>query len=171
MSDPWRKPSILAGLAAFVALLAAGLLAGCLSVQNLSSASAPAGAAATALPLPAVPTVADRAGPRFVQITTSGKTFVKSDCMPTAITVTAVISDPNGVVDASLWHRVGADEPYSKTLMAAAGSDTYMASVAGLDLPGSAYGAWEFYLTASDRLGNQAQSPVDASVQFLPCVG
>src|SRR4051794_11775338 len=134
MSDQRRKPSILAGLTAFV--LAAALLAGCLSVQNLPSGSAPAATAATALPLPAVPTVADRAGPRFVQITTSSKTFVKSDCVPTAITVTAVISDPNGVVDVSLWDRVGAEQAYSETRMAAAGADTYVASVAGLDLPG-----------------------------------
>jgi hypothetical protein len=169
MSDQRRKPSILAVLTAL--LLAAGLLAGCLSVQNLPPGSAPTGTIATALPLPTVPPVADRAGPRFVQITTSSKTFVKSDCRPTAITVTAVISDPNGVVNVSLWDRVGAEQPYSETQMAVMGTDTYVASVAGLDVPGSAYGTWEFYLTASDRLGNQSQSPVDTSVQFLPCVG
>ena len=70
-----------------------------------------------------------------------------------------------------LWYRVGAQQPFTPVETTAAGADHYVATVNGRDVPGSEYGVWEFYLTAEDRLGRQTQSPLDTSVQLLPCVG
>jgi hypothetical protein len=106
-----------------------------------------------------------------VQITPSSKGFVKSDCMPIAITVTATITDPAGVAGVVLWYRVGNEQSFTPVEVPALADDHYAVTVKGTDVPGSEYGAWEFYLSADDHLGNHSQSPVDTSVQFLPCVG
>lgn len=151
---------VLTGTIPLVALLALWLLVGCL-------------AAPVRAPEPRLtptPAASDQSGPQFIQITTSSKSFVKSDCVPTAITVTAIISDPSGVSDVWLWHRVGAEQPFSQTKTIVLGDNQYVASVKGVDVPGSAYGNWEFYLAARDGVGNQSQSTIDSSVQFLPCV-
>ncbi len=156
-----------------VALLTLGLLAGCLAsplgVPQHQRNDRPNPAAPNLPPSPTPPAI-DSTGPRFLQITASSKVFVKSDCIPTAITVTAIITDPVGVGAVLLWYRVGADQPFTQSATIAVGADRYVKSVKGIDVPGSAYGVWEFYLTARDGVGNQSQSPVDTSVQLLPCV-
>ena len=119
---------------------------------------------------PAVtPTPRDTAGPTFNRITTSSKSFA-IDCVPTSITVTANIADPSGVTRVMLWYRVGTDQPYTPVNMDLSGGD-YSVTVKALDVPVGKYGAWEFYLTAEDGVGNLSESPVDTSVQLLPCVG
>ena len=110
-------------------------------------------------------------GPVFESITTSTKFIAKSDCRPTSITVTANIIDSSGVALVSLWYRVGADQPYTQVSMKQDDSETYSMNIKALDTPGGKYGVWEFYLTADDGAGNTSQSPLDTSVQLLPCLG
>jgi hypothetical protein len=40
----------------------------------------------------------------------------------------------------------------------------------GPDFLGRPYGTLEFYITAEDKAGNLSKSPINQSVQFLPCV-
>ena len=126
-------------------------------------------AACIAAPSGAPPTP-DTTGPTITQVTASSKGFVKSDCTPTAITVTATISDPADVADVLLWYRVGDSQPLTSVAATSADDSHYSVSVKGTEVPGSDYGVWEFYLTADDGLGNQSQSPTDTTVQLLPCV-
>ena len=107
-------------------------------------------------------------GPKFNQITTSGRSFSK-DCVPTSITITANITAPSGIKNVVLWYRVGADQPYTPANMLLSGGE-YSVTVNASDITGAQYGIWEFYISAEDALGNQSQSPSDKSVQLLPCV-
>jgi hypothetical protein len=131
----------------------------------------PPRATGTIIPFTPLPTPTDNTGPVIERITTSSKGFAISDCIPTSITVTAEISDPSGVVDVMLWYRVGVNQPFNHVEVGYLGDDTYARTVKGTDMLGSEYGVWEFYLTAEDGVGNKSQSPVDTSVQLLPCVG
>jgi len=110
----------------------------------------------------------DPVGPTIAQITTSNQSF-SIDCPPTSITVTAQITDTLGVTRAMLWYRVDTDQPYTSKDMDAS-NNIYSATVKGIDLPAGPYGALEFYITAEDTAGNKSQSPLNQSVQFLPCV-
>jgi hypothetical protein len=116
----------------------------------------------------AVSTAQDSAGPTITEITTSNQSF-SIDCPPTSITVTANITDTSVIKRATLWYRVGSDQPYSSKTMDAS-NHTYSATVKGIELPPEPYGAWEFYITAEDMAGNSNKSSVDNNVQFLPCV-
>src|SRR5258706_15853435 len=107
-------------------------------------------------------------GPIIAQVTTSNQSF-SIDCPPTSITVTANIMDTLGVTRALLWYRVDTDQPYTSKEMATA-NNGYSATVQGIDLPAGPYGALEFYITAENKAGKKSQSPLDQSVQFLPCV-
>ena len=109
-------------------------------------------------------------GPKIEHIKTSAKVLAKSDCMNTSETVTANITDESGIKSATLWYRVGADQQYTPVNMNSQGSQ-YNVTVKALDTPGGEYGIWEFYITAKDNAGNKSQSPLDTSVQLLPCVG
>ncbi len=122
-------------------------------------------------PLSPLSTATNPTDPRFTQITASNKVFAKSDCLVTTITVTATITAPAGITQVMLWYRVGDQQPFTAVAVAPLGDDHYMITVKGTDVPGSDYGAWAFYLTADDKLGHHSQSPLDTSVQFLPCVG
>ena len=108
------------------------------------------------------------AGLTIAQITTSNQSF-SIDCPPTSITVTAQITDTLGITRAALWYRVDTDQPYTSKNMDVS-NHSYSATIQGIDLPAGPYGAWEFYITAEDTAGNKSQSPLDQSVQFLPCV-
>jgi len=110
----------------------------------------------------------DSAGPTIAQITASSQGF-SIDCPPTSITITANITDTLGVKQATLWYRVGSDQPYMSKNMDAS-NHSYTATVKGIELPPGPYGAWEFYITAENTAGNSSKSPIDSSVQFLPCV-
>jgi len=110
-------------------------------------------------------------GPRFTQVTTSRKSFVKSDCAGTSITVTATITAAAGIAQVMLWYRVGDQQPFTTVAVAPVGDDQYAVTVKGIDVPGSEYGVWAFYLTADDKVGQHRQNSLDTSVQFLPCVG
>ena len=116
-----------------------------------------------------IPTPHDTLGPTFNRIMTSSKGF-SIDCIPTSITVTATITDLSGVVHAVLWHRVGSDQPYAQVEMEPISGNDYRAKVAALDLPVGKYGVWEFYIAATDTLGNLSRSPLDTSVELLACV-
>lgn len=111
----------------------------------------------------------DHPGPAISDISTSGKVLVISDCLATSLTVTAKVSDASGIASVLLWYRVGSDRSYASTRMDAQGG-SYAASVKGSDLQGDGYGALEFYITAEDEAGNSGKSPLDKSIQFLPCV-
>jgi len=107
-------------------------------------------------------------GPTIAQVTTSNQSF-SIDCPPTSITVTAQITDTLGITRAALWYRVDTDQPYTSKNMDAS-NHIYSATVQGIDLPAGPYGALEFYITAENKAGKKSQSPLDQSVQFLPCV-
>jgi hypothetical protein len=113
-------------------------------------------------------TPADHTPPAIAHIATSTVTFTISDCSITEVTVTADIADPSGVDKPTLWYRVRA-QSYTPVAMQALGADRYSVTVKGVDLPRNEYGVWEFYLTAQDAAGNAGKSPVNQSVQFLPC--
>ena len=111
----------------------------------------------------------DHTGPAISDISTSGKVLVISDCLATSVTITAKVTDASSITGVLLWYRVGSDRPYTSTSMDALGG-LYSASVKGSDLQGDGYGTMEFYITAEDGEGNAGKSPLDKSIQFLPCV-
>ena len=112
----------------------------------------------------------DTTSPMIQDVKTSSKVLVKSDCMSTTLTVTAKITDNNRIESATLWYRVGADQKFASTNMKLDSGDLYNATIVGLEIPGGEYGVLEFYIVAEDQAGNQSKSPVDESVQMLPCV-
>src|SRR4051812_39762252 len=89
-------------------------------------------------------------GPHFMQVTTSRKVFVKSDCVGTSISVTATITAAAGIAQVMLWYRVGDQQPFTPVVVAPVGDDQYAVTVKGTSVPGSDYGVWAFYLTADD---------------------
>ena len=111
----------------------------------------------------------DQQAPTIDQITTSSQGF-SIDCVPTSMTVTARITDSSDVAQAALWYRVGADGAYASRDMDLS-DGLYGATIRALDLQVGTYGTLEFYITAEDSAGNKSQSPLDETVQFLPCVG
>ena len=111
----------------------------------------------------------DQAGPVISDITTSDKVVVISDCLSTAVTITAKVTDASNIKSVLLWYRVGSDQPFASTKMSLQ-NNLYAATVKGSDLQGGGYGAMEIYITAEDEKGNKSESPPDTSVQFLPCV-
>ncbi len=112
----------------------------------------------------------DVVAPTIDNITTSTKVMAKSDCSITSVTVTSNITDESGIKQVELWQRVGADQPYTPVTMSLT-DGKYSVNVKALDVPGGEYGNWEFYITAEDNAGNKSQSPLDTTVQLLPCVG
>jgi hypothetical protein len=118
------------------------------------------------VPIPPMPQSTD--GPNFHRITTSSKSF-SIDCVPTSITVNASVTAPSGIKRVVLHSRVGTDQAYTAWDMNASG-DEYQATVKAVDMPGTGYGVWEFYITAEDLAGHQSQSPLDKSVEMLMCV-
>jgi hypothetical protein len=111
----------------------------------------------------------DLSGPIISDISTSDKVVVISDCLATSVTITAKVTDESSVKNVLLWYRVGSDQPFASSNMNLTGG-MYTAKVKGSDLQGHGYGAMEFYLTAEDEAGNSSKSPLDNSIQFLPCV-
>ncbi len=109
-------------------------------------------------------------GPVIEGVTASTKSF-SIDCPPTAVTVRARVTDPTGTSRVQLWYRVGSDGPFVAVDMAEGNGGEYAATVKGVDVGPAQYGAWEFYVTAENKAGEQGRSETDASVQFLPCVG
>ena len=113
----------------------------------------------------------DQTGPTIQNITPSSKTLAKSDCIPTSLTISGNITDSSGVQSVILWYRVGEDQNFAPIDMTQTDHNQYTANIKGLDIPGGEYGVLEFYILASDKVGNQTKSSIDKSVQFLPCVG
>lgn len=110
----------------------------------------------------------DQTGPAISDIKTSGNVLVISDCSGTSVTISAKVSDPSGVESVLLWYRV-ADQPFASTNMELQ-DGVYQVSVVGSEFLGKGYGTLEFYVQAKDGAGNLSKSPVDQSIQFLPCV-
>lgn len=110
----------------------------------------------------------DRSGPEIRDIKTSGDVLVISDCLATSVSISATVSDPSGVESVLFWYRV-ADQPFASASMKLQ-DNRYQVSIEGLEFLGKTYGTMEFYIQAKDGAGNSSQSPVDQSVQFLPCV-
>jgi hypothetical protein len=115
------------------------------------------------------PAPQDGPGPTFNRISTSSQGF-SIDCIPTSVTVTATITDASRISSVVLWYRVGNDQPYTPMGMDQASGNDYTGTIKASDLPVGEYGTWEFYIVAEDVSGNLGQSPLDTSVQFLPCV-
>jgi hypothetical protein len=111
----------------------------------------------------------DSSGPNISDIVTSDKVVVISDCLATSVTITAKVTDASNVKSVLLWYHVGSDQPFASSNMKMQ-NGSYTATVKGSDLQGHGYGAMEFYITAEDGEGNTTKSPIDNSVQFLPCV-
>ena len=111
----------------------------------------------------------DHVGPEISDISTTGKVVVISDCLATSVTITAKVTDASKITSVLLWVRVGSNQPFVSTSMNAQ-EGLYSASINGADLQGNGYGAMEFYITAQDEAGNSSKSPLDNSIQFLPCV-
>ncbi|MBI3243312.1 MAG: hypothetical protein HYZ49_13560 [Chloroflexi bacterium] len=156
-----------------VIMICASTLAACVGEEVIPGQPPPTrgGDVPTLTAPPASPTSADTVGPDFDSIAASSAVFAKSDCKPTSITVTATITDPSGVTQVVLWYRVGAAQSFTPIELESLGNDKYRATVRGLDVPGSEYGPWEFYIVAEDGAGNTSQSLLDTSVSLLPCVG
>jgi hypothetical protein len=112
----------------------------------------------------------DTTPPTIQNITTSSKVLAKSDCIPTSLTIAADITDNAQVGGATLWYRVGADQKFTSMKMIAGDHNQYTATVVALDVPGGEYGVLDFYILVQDQAGNEVKSPVDRSVQLLPCV-
>jgi hypothetical protein len=112
----------------------------------------------------------DRSGPEISAIETSTKVLAISDCLGTSVIISAQVTDASGIASVLLWYRVGSEQPFVSTQMELS-EGKYRATLKGIDLQGNGYGDLEFYITAKDGNGNLNQSPVDKSVQFLPCVG
>jgi hypothetical protein len=111
----------------------------------------------------------DQTGPDIRDINTSGNVVVISDCLATSVTVTAKVTDDSRITNVRLWYRVGSDQAFTPIGMDSQGG-LYTVSVKGSSLQGHGYGALEFYITAQDGADNSSQSPIDKSIQFLPCV-
>jgi len=118
----------------------------------------------------AVVPLSDTTSPTIQEITTSSKVLAKSDCIPTSLIITAQIQDDVQMGSATLWYRVGTDQQFTPAEMSQTDQRQYTVTVMGLDVPGGEYGIFEFYILARDKAGNEAKSPVDRSVQLLPCV-
>jgi hypothetical protein len=112
-----------------------------------------------------------KTGPTIENIHTSSKVLAKSDCIPTSITITADITDSEGVESVTLWYRVGQDQDFTSTAMILANRNHYVTAIKALDIPGGEYGVFEFYIAAQDKAGDQAKSPIDKSVELTRCVG
>jgi len=115
------------------------------------------------------PVRSSKAGPTISDISTSGKTLVISDCLGTSITFGAKVSSESKITSVLLFYRVGSDMPFESVAMTGRG-ENYTGVVQGKDLQGKGYGGLEFYITAKDEEGKTSKSPVDKSIQFLPCV-
>jgi hypothetical protein len=113
--------------------------------------------------------LADQTGPLISDIKTSGSVLVISDCSGTSVEISAKVTDPSGVESVLLWHRIGAEQEFSSAPMEQH-EGTYKGTLKGSDFLGGAYGALAFYITARDGVGNRSESPIDQSIQFLPCV-
>ena len=111
----------------------------------------------------------DSSGPIISDIATSDKVVVISDCLSTSVTITAKVTDASNVKSVVLWYHVGSDQPFASSKMELQ-KGSYTATVKGSNLQGHGYGAMEFYITAEDEAGNSSKSPLDNSIQFLPCV-
>jgi hypothetical protein len=110
----------------------------------------------------------DKTGPEISDITTSGNVLVISDCSGTSVSVTAKVTDSSGVKNVFLWYRV-ADQPFTSREMTMQ-DGVYDVSLQGSEFLGKGYGTLEFYIQAEDGAGNINKSPMDQSIQFLPCV-
>ena len=110
----------------------------------------------------------DKTGPEITDIKASGNVLVISDCSGTSVSVTAKVTDPSGVKNVLFWYRVS-DQPFASREMTMK-DGMYQTSVQGSEFLGKGYGTLEFYVQAEDSAGNVNKSPVDQSVQFLPCV-
>jgi hypothetical protein len=111
----------------------------------------------------------DQTGPLISDIKTSGNVLVISDCSGTSVEISAKVTDPSGVARVLLLHRIGADQPFISAGMVLQ-DGTYKVTLKGSDFLGKDYGTLEFYITAKDGAGNLSESPIDQSIQFLPCV-
>jgi len=110
----------------------------------------------------------DQAGPGISDIMTSANVLVISDCSGTSVSITAKVTDPSGVKNVFFWYRVN-DQPFAAREMTMK-DGVYEWSVQGSEFLGKGYGTLEFYIQAEDGAGNVSKSPVDQSIQFLPCV-
>ncbi|MGE5072561.1 MAG: hypothetical protein ACM3MF_03965 [Anaerolineae bacterium] len=113
--------------------------------------------------------MADNIGPTIDGVATSTQSF-SIDCAPTSVTVSARVTDPSGIGRVQLWYRIGTEQPYVPLKMPAQAGSDFRATVSGASLSPDQYGTWEFYISAEDTLGNRSTSPVNKSIQFLPCV-
>ena len=111
----------------------------------------------------------DHTGPAIRDISTSTKVVAISDCLNTSVTITAHATDESKITSVQLWYRVGSDQTFASAKMDLQ-NNLYTATVKGAELQGHGYGVMEFYITAEDEAGNSTKSPLDQSVQFLPCV-
>jgi len=111
----------------------------------------------------------DLTDPVIRDISISSNVLVISDCQADSVTITARVINESRITQVLLWYRVGADQPFFSSTMKLQ-NGIYAANVQGSELQGHGYGAMEFYITAEDESGNSSKSPVDNSIQFLPCV-
>jgi hypothetical protein len=111
----------------------------------------------------------DKSGPEIKDIQTSGNVLVISDCSGTSVTISTKVTDPSSVKKVRLWYRTGTDQQFVSTDLDLK-EGVYKVDLNGPDFLGRPYGTLEFYITAEDKAGNLSKSPINQSVQFLPCV-
>ncbi len=122
---------------------------------------------------------ADTAAPTFQRVAAAPGIFYQgaSRCGPNAVTISAVTSDPSGIGQVVLAYRmvipgVAPDPAWQNASMSAVGGDTYQASLSSANfpaLPRGADGRLEFYVRATDGVGNTGQSATDTSVTMKRC--
>ncbi len=112
----------------------------------------------------------DKSGPEIKDIQTSRNVLVISDCSGTSVTISTKVTDPSSVKKVLLWYRTGTDQKYVSSSDMKSQEGVYKVDLNGPDFLGRPYGTLEFYITAEDQVGNLSKSPVNQSIQFLPCV-
>jgi hypothetical protein len=85
----------------------------------------------------------DTTSPTIQNITTSSKVLVKSDCVPTSLTIAADIADNIRVQSVTLWYRIGIDQEFTSTAMKPIDRNQFTATPIAMDIPGSEYGVLE----------------------------
>ncbi len=125
----------------------------------------------------------DSAGPGLSRVDGAPAVFYQgtAGCGPTEVTFTALATDPSGIGVVSVFYRVvlpGVEpDEFQTEPMGPIGSDAYQATIESADLteipiPGRGLpptGTLEFYVVATDTLGNPSQSATDTSIIMQVC--
>jgi hypothetical protein len=119
---------------------------------------------------------ADTSPPTISNLAASQSSIVEGPCTPKTVLVTVSVSDPSGVSEVKLYHRVvkgGQNGTWLTPNMNTIGGDNYQLTIGPQQFMKSLnpYGGstWQFYVKAVDGAGNTGQSG-NGNVQIQVCV-